>query len=76
MAEKQCAFVDEDSGNHCPRIIKSGLFCPVHDPANEKTVCYIREGRPSLKESKEEGQGLDCAAFTKRGKRRPKDSLV
>jgi hypothetical protein len=48
MTDKQCAFVDEETGNHCPRVIKAGLFCPVHDPANEKTVCYIREAKEKV----------------------------
>lgn len=41
MADKECAYVDEKTGDHCPRTIQSGLFCPVHAPANEEMVGYI-----------------------------------
>ena len=75
MGDKLCTFVDEETGNHCPRVIKSGLFCPVHDPANEKTVCYIREDKPSLKETSGEGSGLDCAAFKTRRRRKSSQPL-
>ena len=57
MADKQCIFVDEETGHTCPRMIKSGLFCPVHDPANEKTVCYIRE------KLDDEEEGMDRASI-------------
>jgi hypothetical protein len=76
MTDKQCAFVDEETGNHCPRVIKAGLFCPVHDPANEKTVCYIREEKGSLKESPDEGGGMDCAAFKTKRKRKSSETRV
>ena len=47
MAEKPCTYKDA-KGRHCPRMIESGLFCSIHDPANRKNVCYLFEDEKSL----------------------------
>jgi hypothetical protein len=56
MADRQCAYVDQQTGNLCPRMIKSGLFCEVHHPANRGRVCYVQRDEQRLEEEMEKAQ--------------------
>jgi len=56
MADKKCAYVDQQTGSPCPRMIKSGLFCEVHSPSNRGTVCYVQWDERRLEEEMEKAE--------------------
>jgi hypothetical protein len=71
MAETQCAYVNAETGNQCPRMIKSGLFCEVHNPANRGTVCYVQQDEQRLEAELEKADELHGAVLRRRRKPPP-----